>query len=134
MKSIVLITLLIGVSACSRTYITVPTQPTPVETTPKVITSKIEYRVLGNASSARIRYANERDGLVQTVTTLPFFASFNTTLDNLFLNIEATPLNYSVVQNPFLSVQIFVNGDLFRESSSNEFFLNPVSVNGTWRR
>lgn len=131
MKFISVIAFIGVMIACNRIYL--PSQPTP--TTPTTTTSKIEFRVNGNASSAKIRYTTERDGIVQTTSTLPFFATFNTSADNLFLNLEVTPLNYSgVIQSPFMSAQIFANGDLFREATSNDFFLTTITVSGTWRR
>jgi hypothetical protein len=133
--SIISIISIITLIGCNRTFISVPTSPSNSSTTPAVITSKIEFRVNGNAVSARIRYTTERDGIIQTVSTLPFFATFSTTTDNMFLNLEVTPTGYSgVIQYPFMSAQIFVNGDLFREVTSNEFFLNTITVSGTWRR
>jgi len=121
--------------ACSRTYITVPSPTAPTVDTPKVITSTIQFRVTGNANSVRVRYSTERDGLVQTTTTLPFFTSFTTTSDNLFLSLEVTPVSYNAVTNfPFLSAQVLVNGNLFREATANDFILNTITVNGTWRR
>lgn len=125
--SVLLVALL--TSACGDTIINVPNTPTPV-----VTSVKIGFRVTGNASSVRVRYSTERDGLVQIVTTLPFFTSFNTNADNLFLSLEATPISYSVFQFPFLSAQITTDGDLFREATSSEFLLNTLTVNGTWRK
>jgi len=137
MKFILLVSLaLISSVGCTRTYITTPTQPTnttQTDTTNKI--AKIEFRVTGNAQSVRVRYSNERDGLVQTTSTLPFFSSFTSTSDNLFLSLEVTPISFSqITQFPFLSAQIFVNGDLFREATSTDFFLYTISVNGTWRK
>lgn len=127
--------LILGVmiAGCDREInITVPpTQPDP---TPVVIQSKIEYRVIGNAQSVRVRYSNERDGLVQVITTLPYFTSFTTTQSNLFVSLEVTPILGTNSEFPFLNAQIFVNGDLFREASSTSPFLNTISVDGTWRR
>ena len=122
-------------SGCTRNYFSTPTQATPPPETPKVITSKIQFRVSGNALSVKIRYSNERDGLIQLTTTLPYFTSFNTTSDNLFLSLEVTPITFAgTTEFPFLNAQIFVNGDLFREASSTSSFLNTISVDGTWRR
>jgi hypothetical protein len=115
-----------------------PTAPSGVQTGRGggVITSKdvIELRVFGNASSVRVRYSNSEDGLTQTITTLPFFITFDSTKPSLFITLEATPISYSTLTNfPFLSVQIFVNGSLFREATANDFFLNTLSVAGTYR-
>lgn len=116
---------------CGDTIVNVP----PAPTAPTQVTSKIEYRVSGNAVSVRVRYANEQDGLIQTVTTLPFFTSFFTTDNSAFLSLEVTPLSfYEYVTSPFISVQIFVNGSLFKEATSNTFVLQTISVDGTWRR
>lgn len=135
MKFIPVILAALLVSACGDTIVNVPTQPSAVVTpTPTVVTTRIGFRVSGNASSVRIRYSTERDGLVQTVSTLPYFTSFNTTADNLFLSLEVTPISYSVFQFPFLSAQITADGNLFREATSNEFLLNTLTVSGTWRR
>lgn len=100
-----------------------------------VITTKIEFRVTGNALSARIKYSNQIDGLNQTISTLPFFTSFNTNESSMFLSLEETPVSYPFsVLFPFMSIQIIVNGELFREATSTDFLLNTLSVNGTWRR
>ena len=130
---------LIAVISCAGCGDTIVNYPSP--TSPTVVTdttskaSTIQFRVTGNAQSVRVRYSNERDGLVQTVTTLPFFTSFTSTSSNLFLSLEVTPISFSAITDyPFLNAQIFVNGDLFREASSTSFFLNTISVDGTWRK
>jgi hypothetical protein len=136
MKLIPLVISLALITGCTRTYITTPTQPTSTtvtDTTNKV--AKVEFRVISNATSVKVRYSNERDGLVQTVTTTPFFTSFTSTADNLFLSLEVTPISFSALVNyPFTSAQIFVNGDLFREVTSTDVLLYTISVNGTWRK
>jgi len=122
-------------SRCGDTIINnqLPTSPTSsTPSTPSI--NKIEYRVSGNAVSSRIRYSNEQDGLIQTQTTLPFFTTFGTTSNTVFVSLEVTPIAYpAIVVFPFLEAQIFVNGDLFREASSNDFTLQTISTNGTWR-
>jgi hypothetical protein len=125
---------------CTR--ITVPTQPSNnsinnINTSNNPVSSKvkIEMRVSGNASSVRVRTSNPNDGLTQTVTSLPYFISFDTTEDTLFVSLDVTPLSYSSsVQFPFMSAQIFVNGTLFREATSADWLFNTLSVNGTWRK
>jgi hypothetical protein len=53
----------------------------------------------------------------------------------MFVSLDATPTNYPVfVSVPFLSVQIFANGSLFREANSSSFLLSTISVSGTWRK
>jgi hypothetical protein len=127
------------VSACDKTinnYPTAPSQlPSTTTPTPQPILSKIEFRVTGNANSVRIKYFTPQDGLIQAVTTLPFTTSFTTSLDELFLSLDVTPISYSASVNfPFLSAQIFVNGNLFREVTSTDIFLNTLSISGNWRR
>ena len=127
--------LALGLSACDKTYINYPTDPSDSFIPRTTEETRLEFRVNGNATSARIRYSNPIDGLSQVVTVLPYLTSVKTTDTSLFLSIEATPLSYpSLVSFPFLSVQIFVNGNLFREASSSEFVLNTISVSGNWRK
>ena len=126
---------LAGASACGDTIVNVPSGPSAVTQTPTPTTSQIQFRITGNANSVKVRYSTPTDGLVQTVTTLSFFTSFNTSADNLFLSLEVTPISYSALVNyPFLSAQILVNNDLFREATSTDFFLYTISVNGVWRK
>jgi hypothetical protein len=141
MRSLVggLLTLVaVTLAACGDTIVNIPTQPsnqTTTPTTPAVVKSTVEFRVVGNPTSVRVRFSSPSEGLAQFTTTLPYSISFTTTADNLFLSLEATPISYSALTDyPFLSVQIVVNGSLFREATSNEFFLKTLSVNGTWRR
>jgi hypothetical protein len=131
----VLILIALSVMGCDKTVNNnYPITPTPVPSD-KVVTSKIEFRVTGNANSVRVKYFTPSDGLIQSVTTLPFTISFNTTLDELFLSLDVTPLSYNASVNfPFLSAQIFVNGNLFREVTSTDVILNTLSISGNWRR
>jgi hypothetical protein len=139
------ITLLVALGvSCSDTNIIIPTSPSAVVTSPTnpgnpnnpvVQTHKIEFRVTGNALGARVRYSNSNDGLAQVTTVLPFVFNMTTSQQSLFLSIEATPTSYSVLTTfPFMSAQIFVDGLLFRESSSSDFFLQTITASGTWRQ
>jgi len=97
--------------------------------------TKIEFRVSGNADAVKVRYSIPIDGLTQTVTALPYSTTITTVSNNLLLSIEAAPISYpESVRIPFLSVQIFVNGVLFREANSSDFFFNAISASGTYRR
>jgi hypothetical protein len=130
---------LLMVTACDK-VIYPPTSPSPVVTNPTVpgnpvTQTKIEFRVTGNALGARVRYSNAIDGLTQVVTTLPYTATITTTDTSMFLSLEGTPTSYNFITNyPFFAVQIFVNGNLFREATSSEFLLNTLTVSGTWRK
>jgi len=131
-----LVAIALTITACGDTIVNVPTTPTPTTpATPPVVRSTIEFRVVGNASSVRVRYSAPADGLTQVVTTLPYQNSFVTTAESMFLSLEGTPVSYPfAVVFPFLSIQIVVNGNTFREATANEFLLNTLQVSGTWRR
>lgn len=111
--------------------VNVPTGPTP----PTVTMNGIEFRVIGNANSVRIRHINPVDGLSQVSTVLPYVLTLKTEQTVMFLSLEVTPQSYpAALLAPFLSAQIFVNGTLFREGSSADLLLLPISVSGTWRK
>ena len=133
------------VIGCSDTNIIVPTAPTAYPTTgtpglppgaPVPVTAaKIEFRVSGNATGARVRYATSTDGSSQVTSALPFVFTIAVAQPSIFLSLAATPLSYGFLglSSPFMSAQIFVNGILFREATSSDFFLSTVSASGTWR-
>lgn len=141
MRLLILILLMSIVGCQERNYYS-PTSPSPTDRVPGIPTNptptqvaKVEYRVTGNATGARIRYSNAIDGSTQVVTTLPYVATVTTSDSSIFLTLEATPTAYSfTILYPFLSVQIFVNGVLFREATTSDFFIVPISVSGTWHR
>jgi hypothetical protein len=121
---------------CGDTIVNVPTTPSQTPTTPTPVPrTTIEFRVVGNASSARIRYSTPVDGLTQVVSSLPYVSSFSTTATTLFLSLEVTPLSYPLLSgNPFLAIQIVVNGAVFREATANDTTANTLAVSGTWRQ
>jgi hypothetical protein len=131
--------LLVG---CSDTVINLPSSPSGTTvsrngTDPiiRVVEKKVEMRVTGNALSARIRHSNPVDGLTQVITTLPYLVTTRTSSSDLFLSLEATPISYGTLNSyPYLSVQIFVDGMLFREATSNDFTSSTIAVSGTWRQ
>ena len=130
-KLISAIALLTFISACDRDTIVNVTTPTPVDTGK----NSIEFRVSGNPVLARIRYSTPVDGLTFVNTSLPYVIGLSTTQNTMFLSLEATPTQYPfTITIPVLQVQIFVNGNLFREASSSDFSLNTISVSGTWRK
>lgn len=136
MRSIVVLVLALGLCGCGDTVINVPTAPreTPAPSTPAP-RSTIEFRVVGNAAAVRVRYSTPIDGLTQVVTSLPYGNSFATSATTMFLSLEATPIAYPLLSgNPFLAVQIVVNGALFREATANDTALNTLAVSGTWRQ
>ena len=139
MKSIILfLVTLVVVGACNRTYITSPSPtptPTPTTTPLPVTSNTIEFRVLGNATNVNIVYSFPTDGITLVTSVLPYDVSYSTSSDTVFLSLSATPITYPFsVLVPFLSVQIFANGNVFREATSSDFLLNTISVSGTWRK
>jgi hypothetical protein len=128
--------LLIGLgTGCDRSrdqvIVNVPTAPTG----PAVTMNMMEFRVIGNANAVRIRHINPVDGLTQLSTVLPFVLTLRTEQVVMFLSLEVTPQSYPPgLLTPFLQAQIFVNGTLFREASSADLLLTPISVSGTWRK
>jgi len=119
------------VSGTGPSPINPPNTPTP---TP-ISASKIEFRVAGNATSARVRFTNAQDGTTILTTTLPYVVTVTTNESSMFISLEATPISYPFTTvNPFMTVQIFVNGSLFREAISEDFMYSTLSVSGTWRR
>lgn len=132
---------LVLVSGCSRIYLVNPTSPssstittndpnTPITTDSNII----EFRVNGNTTLAKIKFSDPVDGLTIVNTVLPYDISISTKLTTMFLSIEATPTIYITGANPFLQVQIFVNGNLFREANLSDFTITTLSVSGTWRK
>ena len=119
--------------ACGDTIVNVPTTPTPISTAP--VKDRIEYHVTGNALSVRVKYSSSVEGVNQVTTTLPFQSTLTSSADGTFLFLEATPTGYSaLVSNPFVAVQIFVNGALFREAATTSALNETISVSGTYRR
>ena len=117
---------------CGDTYnVAAPTAPTAPVVIPR---HTIEFRVTGNATSARIRYSNPAEGLTQTVSSLPFLADTATAQPLIFLSLDVTPIAYPfIIGAPFMSAQIIVDGFLFREATSNDTTLSTISASGTWR-
>jgi hypothetical protein len=133
MKLMLLALLSATLISCTRVEVQ-PSAPTPV---PVVTNTKdvVSFRVLGNAIGAKVRFSNSVDGLNQITTSLPFQQSIESSKDNAFFYLEATANGYAAsVSNPFLSVQIVVNGVLFREASTTSIFFDTITVSGTYHR
>jgi len=126
------------VVGCTKIYQQNPLTPTSAYTTPTPTPTKattIEFRAAGNPSSVRVRYSTPDDGVVQVTTALPYGAAFSTSADSVFLSLEATPLTFaSTTTVPFFSIQIVVNGTVFRQASAADVLLSTLTVSGTWRK
>ena len=132
---VALLVIVQSAAACRETVV-VPTTPAPVTpTTPTPAKlNTIEYRVSGTPLSVRIRFSNPVDGLTQTVSGLPYVVDTATSDTTIFLSLDVTPLSFPFASSSqFLSAQIFVNQQLFREASSTDTTGATLSVNGTWR-
>jgi hypothetical protein len=142
MRSLLVVLIALMVAGCGDTIINLPTDPTPLKsttttttTTPVPVKHTIQFRVLGNATSARVRYSTPVDGLGQVITSLPFFDTFTISGDSLFLSLEASPISYGYgILYPFLAIQIVVDGTVFREATTQDFLLAPLSTSGQWRQ
>ena len=103
-----------------------PTAPTP----PPVVvprTYTVEYRVIGTARRANIIYSSTIHGSTELTTGLPWFASFRTNSDRVFVSLFAKAEGSGV-----LRIQILVDGVLFREASTDGFYGTEVEVSGTF--
>ena len=132
----VLIAIALVVVGCTKIYQQNPLTPTSAYTTPTPTKSTtIEFRAAGNPSSVRVRYSTPDDGVVQGVTALPYGAAFSTSADSAFLSFESTPLAFPLGTTvPFFTIQIVVNGTVFRQASAADALLSTLTVSGTWRR
>ncbi len=103
-----------------------PTAPTPIPI-PVARLYTVEYRVIGTARRANIIYASTIHGSTELTTGLPWFASFRTNNDRVFVSLFARAEGSGTVR-----VQILVDGVLFREASTDGFFGTEVEVSGTF--
>ena len=134
MRTLLTVLVALTVAGCRDTII-IPIAPSPTAApTPTLTRTVFEFRATGNASSARIRYSTPADGLTQVVSSLPYANSFVATDTSLFLSLEVTPLAYSVISNPFLSISIVAGGAVFRQATQNDLTANTLAVSGTWRQ
>jgi hypothetical protein len=98
----------------------------PSAPSPPPVQHTIEYRVVGQVSEATVSYGNAQQGTTDLVTLLPWAASFKTSRTTLFVYLSAHSFEEGV-----LRVQIFVDGDLYREAATDGLATSVVSVSGT---
>jgi hypothetical protein len=89
--------------------------PSPL---PEVV--RVEYRVTGSIKNAHVVYINGVQGTTEITTEVPWFASFETTRPQTFVYLSAEALPDNIVDGTLVA-QIFVNGEVFRESRSRGF-------------
>jgi hypothetical protein len=100
--------------------------PTPVpEPTPK--THEFEFRVNGTVSGqVDISMTNTAEGSTLIRSDLPWFVTVRSVRTFMFLSLEAAAIGEGK-----LTVQIFVDGQLFREATADGF--DPsASISGQW--
>ena len=134
MRKALAILLLLPILSCTKVYNETPTAPSQsvAPGTPKQ-PDKIEFRVFGNqiSSVVTIKHSDPINGAALYVGGTPYYASVNSKDDSIFLFIEAT--GNGTFSFSSLQAQIYVNGQLFRESFSQGFALS-VQASGTYRR
>ena len=101
--------------------------PTPLPTPTPV--HVIDFRVTGtDPGTVEIALTSTQEGTSTIRTNLPWFSSFQTTRTSMFLSLSAQDRDFF---SSTVTVQIYVDGVLFREASVTGF--NPgASINGQW--
>lgn len=101
-----------------------PSAPTPLPEPPKV--HSFEFRVTGTLSGATIALTSTSEGTTTLTTDVPWFATIRSTRTLMFLSLSAQASGYGT-----LTVQLFVDGVLFREATTTGF--DPkVAISGQW--
>jgi Mycobacterium membrane protein len=103
-------------------------QPTTVPPPVVIVPTHVSYRVTGTIPGVEITYANTAQGTTLVTTDLPWFASFDTTNSTTFVYLAAAAPPDNVTDGS-ITVQIFVDGALFRESRASGFTAS-VAVSG----
>ena len=103
--------------SCVKNY-TTPTGPDDVTPPPAVVVKShtVEFRALGTVTRAHLTYGSAQDGTTEWNGDLPWSASFTTKRSSLFVYCYGEALSFGEIR-----VQIFVDGELFREAASNDF-------------
>ena len=101
-------------------------EPTPVP--PVVQPTRIEYRVLGTIANVTITYFSSAQGTAQVITDVPWFLAYETRADSTFVYLAAEAPADNLLDGT-LVVQVFVDGQLFRESRASGF-TPSVAVSG----
>ena len=97
-----------------------PTAPTdPV--TPVPIDHRIEVVVQGSVTNATIKYTSEKEGTQMGTFQLPWFTRYHVDRNNTFISISATTFEAG-----FITVQIWVDDKLLKETTASSTFPDPV--------
>jgi hypothetical protein len=118
-------------TGCTKVYNS-PSSPSATPTPTHKLPDRIEFRVLGQQLSGpiAIRHTDPINGVTLYNGGVPYFAAVSSKQDSIFLFIEAT--GFGIFSTSGLQVQIFVNGQLFREAFTQGFSLS-VQASGTYR-
>ena len=101
-----------------------PTAPSPPPAPPKV--HDFEFRVTGTLRGVDVALNSTAEGTTSITTDLPWFATVRSTRTSMFLSLAAQGLGFGT-----LTVQLFVDGQLFREATSSGF--DPrAAISGQW--
>jgi len=116
--------------ACVKEYFP-PTAPddtgssTPTSP-PAPVVHTVEFRALGTAREATLQYGDASNGATELQTLIPWEASFSSTKSTLFVYITGIATNEGI-----LRVQIFIDGQLFREAATDGTLGAQASASGT---
>jgi hypothetical protein len=98
------------------------TGPTPVE-----VVHEFEFRVNGVITGqVDITMSNTQEGTTLLRSDVPWFVTVKSVRKLMFVSLTASSFNFGK-----LTVQIFVDGQLFREASADGFSPS-CSVSGQW--
>ena len=99
------------------------TGPTPVKI------HVIDFRVTGtDPGTMEITQTSSQEGTTTVRSALPFFTTLKTTRTSMFLSLAAKDIDFF---QGTISVQIFVDNELFREATVSGF--NPTAaISGQW--
>lgn len=95
-----------------------PTAPTP----PVAVVHTVEFRALGTVTAAHVTYGSAQDGTSDFTGAIPWSARFSTTQTSLFVYIQGEAQSFGEIR-----VQIFVDGQLFREATADNFGIAQAS-------
>jgi hypothetical protein len=115
---LVVVVALLAAAGCVKQYSASPdgsgspTAPSP----PPAALHTVEFRALGTVTTAHVTYGSAQDGTSDFTGAIPWSARFTTKQTSLFVYIEGAAQSFGEIR-----VQIFVDGQLFREATADNF-------------
>jgi hypothetical protein len=106
-----------------------PTKPSPVPEppAPPPPTHTFEFRVVGTVGRVDISHTSTTEGTTLVRSNLPWFATIRSARTLMFLSLTAAALDTEGT----LTVQLFVDGVLFREAHATGF-APTATISGQW--